>query len=286
MKREPAAFSTRCIVPVGETARSSLQDKRVLITRAREQSESLFRRLLALGAVPICAPLIEFAPVEDTRLLDAALRKLGRFDWLFLTSQNALRFVLERANILGISLGGAAGRPRVAAVAPVTAAAAEKAGLQVHYIANKHQGIGLAEELGPQLKNRRVLLPRSDRASRELPDALRQAGAEVEDVIAYRTLESEVAETDVRESVKRGEIDAVVFYSPSAVRHFTDIVGSHERGNVLFVAIGPVTASALKESGTGRIVQAADTDTAAVVEALSRALDSAAPRTSAGAKQG
>jgi len=275
---------------VGETARPPLRDKRVLITRAKEQSEGLFQRLLALGAVPICAPLIQFAPVEDSRDLDAALRNLNRFDWLFLTSQNALRFVLERADFLGISIGAAASRLRIAAVAPVTAAAAEKAGLEVGYVADKHQGIGLAEELGPQLKNRRVFLPRSDRASHELPDALRKAGAEVEDVIAYRTLETEAAGNHVRESVKRGGIDAIVFYSPSAVNHFADILGGREveraRDDMLFVAIGPVTASALKEAGAGRIVEAADTDTASVVDALSRALDSAAPGSSAGAKQG
>jgi uroporphyrinogen-III synthase len=52
----------------------------------------------------------------------------------------------------------------------------------------------------------------------------------------------------------------------------------------LFVAIGPVTAAVLRESGVERIAQAADTATGAVLEALSGAFGSAAPRTSAGAK--
>ena len=83
-------------------------------------------------------------------------------------------------------------------------------------------------------------------------------------------------------------MDAIVFYSPSAVHHFVDILGSEqieiEREKALFVAIGPVTAAALREAGVGRMVQAADTETGAVLEALSRAFDSAGPRTSAGAK--
>jgi len=275
---------------VGDAARSPLYGKRVLITRAEEQSQDLFQRLRDLDAVPVCAPLIRFAPVEESGPLDAALRNLDRFDWLFLTSQNALRFVLERSRVLGVSLTQAASAIRVAAVAPVTAAAAEKAGLHVAYVANKHQGIGLAEELGPQLLGRRVLLPRSDHAGRQLPDALRKVGAEVEDVIAYRTLETQSGANNLRAMVRRGAIDAIVFYSPSAVQHFSDILGGEQAemagDQMLFVAIGPVTAGALRESGVVRIVQAADTGTRAVVEALRQAFDSAASSTSAGAQLG
>ena len=273
---------------MGEAGRPSLHGKRVVITRAKEQSEDLFRGLLALDAVPICAPLIRFAPANESGPLDVALRNLDRFDWLFLTSQNALRFVLERAKVLGISLEQQATAIRVAAVAPVTAAAAEKAGLQVSYISMKHQGIGLAEELGPQLKGRRVLLPRSDKAGRELPEALRKVGAEVVDLIAYRTLETQTGDNKLPDIVRQGEMDAIVFYSPSAVHHFLDILRSEQtemaKRKALFVAIGPVTAAALRESGVERIAQAADTATGAVLEALSGAFGSAAPKTSAGAK--
>ena len=258
------------------------------MTRAKEQSEDLLKRLLALGAIPICAPLIQFAPLEESVALDVALRNLDRFDWLFLTSQNALRFVLDRAKVLGISLTERVGAIRVAAVAPVTAEAAEKAGLRVSYVANKHQGIGLAEELGPQLQGRRVLLPRSDKADRELPEALRKVGAEVVDLIAYHTLETQTEENKLPDIVRQGEMDAIVFYSPSAVHRFLDILRSEQtemaKRKTLFVAIGPVTAAALRESGVKRIAQAADTATGAVLEALSGAFGSAAPKTSAGAK--
>jgi len=273
---------------VGEAGRTSLHGKRVVITRAKEQSEDLFQRLLALDAVPISAPLSRFAPAEESGPLDVALRNLDGFDWLFLTSQNALRFVLERARVLGISLTQQATAIRVAAVAPVTAAAAEKAGLAVSYVSMKHQGIGLAEELGPQLQGRRVLLPRSDKADRELPEALRKVGAEVVDLIAYHTLETQTEENKLPDIVRQGEMDAIVFYSPSAVHRFLDILRSEQtemaKRKTLFVAIGPVTAAALRESGVKRIAQAADTATGAVLEALSGAFGSAAPKTSAGAK--
>ena len=271
---------------MGETSQSPLYEKRILITRAKEQSESLFQQLLALDAIPICAPLIQFAPPEDSDPLDRALRNLGSFDWLFLTSQNALRFVLERAELIGVSLTGAPCKFHVAAVAPVTAAAAERAGLRVEYVSKKHQGIGLAEELGPRLNGLRVFLPRSDKASTALPVALERAGAQVEDVIAYRTLQTQTADEWLAHIVSRGEIDAMVFFSPSAVHYLAEILGSDEmekaKQRILVVAIGPVTAKALMESGFARISQAPDTETNAVLSTLAQAFDSAAPGTSSG----
>ena len=275
---------------MGEAGQSPLHGRRVLITRAREQSESLVQRLLAAGAIPLCAPLIRFAPPEDGAPLDQALRNLDRFDWLFLTSQNALRFILERAERLDVSLTERTAGMSVAAVAPVTAAAAEKAGLRVSYVSKKHQGIGLAEELGPELKGKRVFLPRSDKASRELPEALRNAGAVVVDVTAYRTLQTQAADEKVADIVRRGEVDAIVFFSPSVVQHFSEIVGSERMlrtaENTLLVAIGPVTAEALKESGAGQILQATDTETGAVLDTLTRAFDSSASKSSTGARRG
>ena len=273
---------------MGETSRSPLFQKRVLITRAQEQSEPLFRKLLDLKAIPICAPLIQFAPAEENGPLDQALLNFGSYDWLFLTSQNALRFVLERAAALGISLPNM-DRVRVAAVAPVTAAAAEKAGLRVSYVSRNHQGIGLAEELGEQLNGLRIFLPRSDKASPQLPEALRDKGAQVTEVIAYSTLQTTSADEWLSYLLKRGEVDAIVFFSPSAVHHFADILGTNEwaiaRSKVVFVSIGPVTTAALRESGLEAVHQAKDTDTSLVVEALSRAFDSAMQNASTGAKQ-
>jgi len=113
-------------------------------------------------------------------------------------------------------------------------------------------------------------------------------GAEVVDLIAYRTLETQTGDKNLPDIVRRGEMDAIVFYSPSAVHHFWDILRSERtemaKRKTLFVAIGPVTAAALRESGVKRIALAADTDTGAVLEALSGAFGSAAPKTSAGAK--
>src|SRR2546426_11897275 len=79
---------------VANATGSRLAGKRVVVTRTLEQSELLSRELEARGATVRLVPLIRFAPPEDPAPFDAALRALGKFDWLFLTSQNVVRAIV------------------------------------------------------------------------------------------------------------------------------------------------------------------------------------------------
>jgi uroporphyrinogen-III synthase len=72
--------------------------------------------------------------------------------------------------------------------------------------------------------------------------------------------------------VLREGADAVLFFSPSAVHHFFDLLG-HARflafsQEAAFTAIGPVTKSALREAGATQIVVARDTTVTAILAAL------------------
>ena len=82
---------------------SPLAGKRVVVTRTLEQSELLSRELEARGATVRLVPLIRFAPPEDPAPFDAALRALGKFDWLFLTSQNVVRAIVDRCKSSNLS---------------------------------------------------------------------------------------------------------------------------------------------------------------------------------------
>ena len=101
--------------------RKALAGKRVVVTRAAEQSESLSAALREQQAIPIALPLVAFAPPEDLRPLDDTIRNLGRYDWVFLTSQNALRALQERSDFLGLQLAKILVEVSVAAVGPATA---------------------------------------------------------------------------------------------------------------------------------------------------------------------
>jgi uroporphyrinogen-III synthase len=275
---------------VAEIARSSLERKRIVITRAAPQSEALGKVLAGLGAIPLVLPLVEFGEPEDFGPLDAAIAQLDQFDWIIFTSGKAVRAVVSRSNDLGASLNPAGSKLRIAAVGPVSAEAVRQAGLPVEYVARTHSGVGLANELGERLRGRSVLLPRSDRANPDLPAALKTHGAEVSEVVAYRTLQPGGVDRQKLSRISAGEADAILFFSPSAVQNFAELVGVDHflrlQNGLAITAVGPVTAEALRRFEIERIVVAADTTSAAVVQALENHFVGAVKSYPAGAKRG
>ena len=106
---------------------------------------------------------------------------------------------------------------------PGTASRLTRFGLKVDLIPEDHSADGVVAALkatGP-LKGKRVLFPKADIARDTLPEELRAAGAEVTEVVAYRTV---TAESDAHLGIYRQlldrRIDAVTFSSASAVRAF------------------------------------------------------------------
>ncbi|MEQ1354180.1 MAG: uroporphyrinogen-III synthase [Candidatus Acidiferrum sp.] len=253
---------------------SSLADKRIVITRAERQSAGLLGKLEALGALPSLLPLVAFAAPEDYGPMDAALDQLESFDWIIFTSENAVRAVVKRAGVRGNLRNVAGRRSRAAAVGPTTAAAAERAGFFVDYQAKTHSGASLANELGERLRNQAVFLPRSDRANPDLPGLLRNYGATVTEAIAYRTVTPVNLDREKIAAIVHGEVDAILFFSPTAVEHFIGIVGDKIlqalQSSVAITAVGPITANALNQAGVKDLIVASETTSDAVVAALEK----------------
>lgn len=275
---------------MAESARSPLEGKRIVITRAISQSEALAKELEGCGAMPVVLPVVEFGEPDDFGPLDEAIGQLDRFDWMIFTSGQAVRAVVERTKDIESSLSPAGGKLRIAAVGPVSAEAVWQAGLSVEYVAKTHSGVALANELGERLQGRRVLLPRSDRANPDLPGALKTFGAEVTEVIAYRTLRPSEVDREKLRKISAGEADAVLFFSPSAVQNFAELVGVDRfRGlqdDLAITAVGPVTAEALRRFKIERVIVAADTTNAAVMQALEKYFAGAVKSHPAGANRG
>lgn len=271
-----------------ESFANPLAGKRIVITRAAAQSEALARELSARGAVPMVLPLVSFAEPDDLGPLDRAIAGIQHFDWVILTSAQAVRAVMQRAADLQQPLFQTGGRLRVACVGPVTAEAARKANLSVDYVAATHSGVALANELGSRLQDVKALLPRSDRANPDLPAALKRYGAQVTEVIAYRTLRPGETDQDGWKKIVDGQADAVLFFSPSAVQHFAELVGAEKlrtvQDKLAITAVGSVTAEELREAGVQRVVVAAETVVASVLEALEKHFAAAKPAP-AGAKR-
>jgi len=257
---------------LAEPSASPLAGKRIVITRATLQSSELFDKLSGYGAIPILLPLISFAPPDDYAPLDAAVSQWNKLDWVMFTSAFAVQAVVGRAARLRRNLAAGAPPPYVAVVGPATRDKAIEAGFAVEHTAQTHVGIALAQELGKRVKGRRVLLPRSNRANPDLPLALTRNGAQVTEVIAYRTIRPVDADKERLARVARGEDDAILFFSPSAVHSFLELSGKKQlsilQDRMAITAIGPVTARALHDAGVRRIVQAAEPTASAVVDAL------------------
>jgi len=255
-----------------------LARKRIVVTRAPEQAEDLVHQLERLGAEVLLLPSVAFAEPEDPGPLDRAIESLGDFDWVLFTSQNAVRFFTQRCRVLGRTQGNdgwnsAGARPLLAAVGPATADAAANQGLPVEFIASQFRGQALAEELAGRVVGKKVLLPRSDRAGADLPAALRAAGAEVADVVAYGTSLPDSLAPDAADAIRRGEVDVVSFFSPSAFHNLVEAIGLETlrnlSGRVALAAIGPVTAGAIRDAGLLVEIEAREATAASLVATMS-----------------
>ena len=221
-----------------------LAGRRVLVTRGAGQSEGLVRRLRARGAEVVEIPTVAIAAPLDPRPFQDAARAIDGYDWLLLTSANAVQAV---AGAIG---GRLPSTVRLASAGPATTAAirARLPGVPVTAEATSaFGGEGLARALAlVDVAGSRMLFPVSDRSPAALAGALRARGARVDVVVAYRTAAPDDAGRRLREALAAG-IDVVTFASPSAVEAFAGL-GDAARG-VPAVVIGPTTATAAREAG-------------------------------------
>jgi uroporphyrinogen III methyltransferase/synthase len=254
-----------------------LAGKRIVVTRAAAQAGALTQALGEAGAEVLLLPLVEFLEAENTESLDGALRELGSFDWLIFTSANAVRFLAKRGRELGLlHLGDSKSGPRVAAVGPATASAAEAEGFAVDMVPAHHRGSEVAAELiaelGPRMRGTRVLLPRGNRADDALPSLLKEAGATVTQVIAYRTEESSDADSGLLEEIRRGGVDVITLASPSAFYALTELIGPETLARIAMrtslAAIGSTTAAAVQEFGRPAPIEAREATPAGMVEGI------------------
>jgi uroporphyrinogen-III synthase len=260
---------------VADDAGVALSGKLIFVSRGRAEAQKLCDGLESRGARVLALPLLRFALPEDVAPLDASLKNLREFDWWLLTSQHAAEFGAARCSVLGLSLAELAKGVRVGAVGPATAKAAMDLGLAVEYTARQQSGAGLAQELAERVAGKRVLLLRSNLADSTLPSSLAESGAEVTDVMAYRTLPPSEDENRLLKSIAWETVDAVVFFSSSAVRHLAEAVGLEKMrtitGHAVCLAMGPTTAGAARRQGFERCVTA-EPSPSAVTDALEESL--------------
>lgn len=243
-----------------------LSQRRILVTRTRQQASELVARLEALGALAILIPTIEIVPPESYAALDDALGRLGSFDWLLFTSANAVEVFNRRWN-------RTAAPPRIAVIGPATARAVEGLGLKADLIPERYVAESLAAELTPYAEKSHMLLVRAAEARDTLPETLRAAGAALTIAEAYRNQipAGSIAALQSLLGSSKTLPDAVTFTSASTARNLFTLLEAAELTlpeSIVRASIGPITSQALRELGHPPHVEAADHTIPALVQSL------------------
>lgn len=252
--------------------RRPLSGRRVIVTRARAQASELSELLRARGAEVVEVPAIRIAPL-DQRPLQQALTKADSYGWLVVTSRNAVSLMWDALRAIGRDVR-ALRSVKLCAIGPGTADALLERGLAVDVVPERFIGEGVVDalRLRADVRGSRVLFPRARGARELLPVALREMGAQVDEIEIYRSVPDVATAHDVRALLDGDAIDAVTFTSASTVRHFVDAVGDAAARRARAISIGPVTSDALRAAGLEPVCEAAEARMPALVDAVEEAL--------------
>jgi uroporphyrinogen III methyltransferase/synthase len=257
-------------------SRRPLHGKRVLVTRARHQSEGFRRQLTDLGAVVIEIPTIEVRPIAAGAEARLAIDRLPETGLVIFTSANAVEIffhILFDFELDARSLASS----KVCSIGPETARSLEEHGIRPEMVAGEYTAEGLAEALsGWDIAGRRVLVPRAKMGRDALPALLAQRGAEVQVLPVYETVRPATSADALRRLFDGDGVDVVTFTSSSTVANFIDAFPRGEMPAAVSAAsiacMGPVTADTATKLGLRVDIIAREYTTRGLATALAESL--------------
>lgn len=235
-----------------------LHGKTVLLPRGGDWAVTASAEVHRRGAEAVVAPLITFAPPEDSAPVDAALTRLseGYYDWLVVTSPRTVAAIAD-AEIPPST--------RIAAVGQSTSNTLLRSGRPVAFQPTQEQSARGLVRQWPDAAAKRILLPRSSLAEPTINEGLGNLGMAVDDPIAYRTVSVDLRpETLAR--IRAGEVTYVFLTSGSTVREFARQVGVD--APVSIVTIGPITTRDATRAGLPVAYEAATPSIPSMLDAV------------------
>lgn len=216
-------------------------------------------------------PTIEIGSARGNGELGRARARIANYDWVVLTSKRGVAALLDGVDAPPSNV-------RWAAVGATTAKALRERGVRVACVPASARGDAIPDAMAEvgSLRGSRVLLARADAADRALPEKLSAMGAQVDDVVAYRTVTGpETSRTALHAALGDENVEAIMFASGSAIRGTIELAGkSAVRARALrAITIGPKTSTAARELGFKVAAEAESQDSAGLVAALRRAFD-------------
>lgn len=281
-KAADVGFKAPAITVVGEVVKlreqlkwfedKPLFGKTIVVTRSRTQASELTDRLSRLGAEVLEFPTIKIVDPESWQPMDEAIRNLDVYHWVVFTSVNGVEKFFERLLEGGRDARSLA-HAKVAAIGPATAARCTDYGVVPDYVPSEYRAEGVLEgfcERGVG-EGVRVLIPRALEAREVLPDTLRERGAIVDVVTAYRTVLGS-GESSVLQRLSEGSVDVVTFTSSSTVKNFVKLAEGIDLASamkdVTVASIGPITSDTARALGLTVGVEAKEYDIPGLVQAV------------------
>lgn len=236
------------------TTPQPLQGKTVLVTRSAGQSSQFQTLLQAQGATVVEMPALVIRPPSSWQALDQAIDRLSEFDWLVLTSSNAVTYFVERLRHHGLEPQELPGL-KLAVVGRKTAKSLESWGLTPDLIPPNYIADDLVAHFPQSVAGQSVLFPRVESGGRAvLVKELTKAGAKVVEVPAYESGCPEGIDPEVQQALEERQIDIITFASAKTVKHFCQLLAQAFGGgwveviqSVAMASIGPQTSAACEQ---------------------------------------
>jgi uroporphyrinogen-III synthase len=257
---------------------ATLAGRRIVVTRAREQSSELAGKLTALGAEVIELPLITVSREIDKQTLHDALAELGSYDWIVFTSANGVRFFFEEFYRIYDDIR-ALGLLRFAAVGETTAKAIGEHHIKVECQPRIATGEALAEALiaTGSLDNAKLLVITGNLNRDELVTKLAAERAIVDQLQVYKTEKTDLSDDRGAADFRVRGADAILFASSSAVQSFVDQAAAlkleKDAKRPLAGSIGPQTSETMKKVGMPIDFEGKTPSLDALVAALAKRLE-------------
>jgi uroporphyrinogen-III synthase len=254
----------------------ALSNQTILVTRSSQQASEFSKLLQEAGAVVVEMPTLEISPPSTWDAFDRAIAELESFDWLVLTSANAVTFFFDRLIVLGKDLQDIP-TVKIAVVGDKTAQWLGDRGFIPDFVPPDFVADALLEHFPEPVAGLKLLFPRVESGGRELlVQGFTALGGEIVEVAAYQSICPGDIDPAALEALQTQQITMVTFTSGKTVRHFCHLIEGAVGvdwqpllGNVKICSIGPQTSKVCQEL-IGRVDLEAEEYT---LEGLVRAID-------------
>jgi len=243
--------------------------KRIVVTRARAQASAFVHKLQELGADIFEFPTIKIEPPKDQE----DFGYIGDYDWVVLTSVNGVQMLLQRLAEQGHDARDLAG-VKLCVIGSKTADEVKKHFLNIDVMPDKYVAeelLAALEQHPESLEGKRFLLPRADIARSFLPKELRARGAEVVELVAYRTVKPAL-DDEIADALMDYAPHLVTFTSSSTAKNFAAMMGEYRvkalAETAAFGAIGPITAETAEGLGMPIAIEPEQHDIPTFVDAI------------------